>query len=110
LSLRLLSGIPRQTECPCPVTIALGVKWSRPLETVEWATDGAVDLGVAYVIRRPPSRTRLQDQSHLDLYFSESGETPLLSADEERRLARRVAKGDSAARDHLIRANLRLVI
>ncbi len=36
--------------------------------------------------------------------------TPLLAAEEERELARRVAGGDPEARDHLVRANLRLVV
>jgi RNA polymerase primary sigma factor len=59
---------------------------------------------------RTASRPRSEAQSHLDLYFSEIRETPLLSATEERRLARRVEQGDVEARDQLIRANLRLVV
>ena len=39
----------------------------------------------------------------------DTGDTPLLTADEERSLGERVAQGDPEARDHLIRANLRLV-
>jgi RNA polymerase sigma factor (sigma-70 family) len=35
---------------------------------------------------------------------------PLLSAEEERRLARRAAHGDLAARDRLVEANMRLVV
>src|SRR5262249_2117114 len=41
--------------------------------------------------------------------FRQLDETPLLSAEQERELARRVAQGDVQARDHLVRANLRLV-
>ena len=40
----------------------------------------------------------------------EINRVPLLTADEEKQLARRIAKGDGEARDHLIRANLRLVV
>jgi RNA polymerase primary sigma factor len=36
--------------------------------------------------------------------------TPLLSAEEEKQLAFRIQEGDSAARDHMVRANLRLVV
>jgi RNA polymerase primary sigma factor len=43
-------------------------------------------------------------------YLGEIDATPLLSADEERELARRIARGDREARDHLVRANLRLVV
>jgi RNA polymerase primary sigma factor len=49
-------------------------------------------------------------QSPLETYFQEINETPLLSAREERELAHRVEDGDGAARDHMIRSNLRLVV
>lgn len=44
------------------------------------------------------------------LYLREIGRVPLLTAEEERALARRVKQGDLAARDHMIQANLRLVV
>jgi RNA polymerase primary sigma factor len=46
----------------------------------------------------------------LDPYLHDIDETPLLTADEERELAWRIEDGDSEARDHLVRANLRLVV
>jgi RNA polymerase primary sigma factor len=49
-------------------------------------------------------------QSPLESYLREINETPLLSAEEEKELARRIEKGDSAARDRMVRANLRLVV
>src|SRR5438309_9046721 len=49
-------------------------------------------------------------QSPLETYLSEINETPLLTADEEKQLALRIEKGDSEARDHMVRANLRLVV
>jgi RNA polymerase primary sigma factor len=48
--------------------------------------------------------------SPLELYLQEINETPLLSAEQERALAVRVQAGDRAARDHMVRANLRLVV
>lgn len=48
--------------------------------------------------------------SPLEQYLREINSTPLLSAEEERLLARRVQNGDRAARDHMVRANLRLVV
>ncbi|SIO32615.1 RNA polymerase, sigma 32 subunit, RpoH [Singulisphaera sp. GP187] len=48
--------------------------------------------------------------SDLQLYFKEINETPLLSAEGERELAEQIEDGDVVARDHLIRANLRLVV
>lgn len=49
-------------------------------------------------------------QSPLDTYLAEIYKTPLLSALEERQLAKRIAEGDLEARDHMVRANLRLVV
>jgi len=46
----------------------------------------------------------------LDEYFHEISLTPLLTAEQERELATRVAEGDKDARDRMIRANLRLVV
>ena len=46
----------------------------------------------------------------LELYCREIGKTPLLTKDEERDLAIRNQRGEPAAREHLIRANLRLVV
>jgi RNA polymerase primary sigma factor len=46
----------------------------------------------------------------MELYIREINQTPLLNAEEEKDLARRIKDGDSEARDHLVRANLRLVV
>ena len=46
----------------------------------------------------------------LQTYLREIDEVPLLSAEEEHTLARRVSRGDAKAREHMIRANLRLVV
>jgi RNA polymerase primary sigma factor len=48
--------------------------------------------------------------SWLDTYFREIDQTPLLTADQEKQLARRIGAGDSEARDNMVRANLRLVV
>ena len=50
------------------------------------------------------------DVSPMDFYFRQIDRTPLLTREEEIALAGRVAQGDMQARDHLIRANLRLVV
>mgnify|MGYP001591686586 FL=1 len=46
----------------------------------------------------------------LDLYLKEIGETPLITQDEEARLARRIKQGDKKALDKLTKANLRFVV
>ena len=50
------------------------------------------------------------DADTLTRYLQEIGTVPLLGADEEAALARRVQKGDEAAREQMIKANLRLVV
>jgi RNA polymerase primary sigma factor len=57
----------------------------------------------------PYPRTR-RDRSPFDSYLAEINQAPLLGAEEEHELACRIAQGDAAARDSLIRANLRLVV
>ena len=46
----------------------------------------------------------------LQIYLQDINDTPLLSAEEERSLAARIAEGDPYAREHMVRANLRLVV
>ena len=46
----------------------------------------------------------------LETYLQEINEVPLLTALEEQQLGRRIQDGDLAAREHLVRANLRLVV
>jgi RNA polymerase primary sigma factor len=49
-------------------------------------------------------------QSPLETYLREINETALLTADQEKELAYRIGDGDTAARDQMVRANLRLVV
>ena len=52
---------------------------------------------------------RDEDRS-LDLYLREIGETPLINAAEEVRLARKINQVDKMALEKLTRANLRFVV
>ena len=60
----------------------------------------------------PPHTTRREANSHspLQIYLHDINGTALLSAQEERDLAARVAQGDQYAREHMVKANLRLVV
>ena len=50
------------------------------------------------------------ERSGLRAYMREVVKTPLLRPEEELKLANRIRKGDEAARQHMISANLRLVV
>lgn len=54
-------------------------------------------------------RYRDEDRS-LDLYLREIGSTPLITAGEEVKLARRIRQGDKKALEKLTKANLRFVV
>ena len=59
-----------------------------------------------------PRRRRVSArvQNPLETYLREINETALLSANEEKELSYRISGGDNAARDRMVRANLRLVV
>src|SRR5262249_8410825 len=55
-------------------------------------------------------RTEHAQAPALQLYLREIGQVKLLTPKEERALAKRIKKGDESAREHMIKANLRLVV
>ena len=78
---------------------------AEDLHAVETQADDTASLeitpsGSAMPVSRDPTQ----------LYLSEIGFSPLLSADEEKTLARKVQKGNIAARQRMIESNLRLVV
>ena len=58
--------------------------------------------------RRKPTSGAVQNP--LETYLRDINDTSLLTADEEKRLAEAIGRGDARARDHMVRANLRLVV
>ena len=56
------------------------------------------------------SKPSVAVQNPLETYLRDINATSLLSAEDERRLAKAIAAGDAQARDHMVRANLRLVV
>src|ERR1700761_3839758 len=58
----------------------------------------------------PRRRASAAVQTPLETYLREINETALLSARDEHDLATAISKGDTRARDRMVRANLRLVV
>lgn len=69
-----------------------------------------IDNELSDLKRAKKRKTNRSLQSPLETYLREINETNLLTADEEKELARAIAKGDVRARDRMVRANLRLVV
>ncbi len=59
---------------------------------------------------KPAVRGVWDENSSLRIYLRQAVQTPLLTPDEEAMLARRIQAGDNDAREHMIKANLRLVV
>ena len=54
--------------------------------------------------------TNVRDVDSVQLYLTEIGMTPLLTAEQEVLTARAVQRGDDVARNRMIKSNLRLVV
>ena len=70
-------------------------------EEIEEITDEDLDLSI-------PEGISIDDP--VRMYLKEIGKVPLLTADEEIELAKRMEQGDVAAKRRLAEANLRLVV
>jgi RNA polymerase primary sigma factor len=103
---------PPVAEPAPPAPVAL------PVEPVAVPPTHEHDTPPAYVpapVEEPAAASSASDygsgeRSSLKLYLQEIGKTPLLKPEEEVALARRIMRGDQAARQHMIQANLRLVV
>jgi len=73
---------------------------ARPVIVAQAATPAA----------EPHERPRYDGDSAIRLYLREVGQVALLTPQEEIVLAAKIKKGDKAAREHMIKANLRLVV
>ena len=72
--------------------------------------DNPVEPELSDLKRARKARSESALQTPLETYLREINETRLLTAQEEKELARAIAQGDVFARDRMVRANLRLVV
>ena len=75
-------------------------------------TSAPLDAPPSFLEKPPPvfNEPAPLERSSLQLYMQEIAKTPLLTVEEEVILAKRIRRGNKAARDHMISANLRLVV
>jgi RNA polymerase primary sigma factor len=86
-----------------------------PIEAAESAAEGQLDQhslrSRLEELRRAEVDTSLEPSlDSLRLYLRSIGRVPLLTAEEEVALAKRIERGDVAAKRHMTEANLRLVV
>ncbi len=77
------------------------------------SADGEVDDDAEAAPAKPARAKRARRREvgdATDMYLAEIGRSKLLTAEQERDLARKVQKGDMAARARMIESNLRLVV
>jgi len=87
-----------------------GVELTDKKDSLIWATgDDDDDAATTKPAETDDYVKDIADDS-VRLYLREIGRVPLLTADEEVELAKRIAKGDKAAKDKMVEANLRLVV
>ncbi len=85
---------PRRRRAIAPIAPLVVAAETKPAETL-------------------PAEIPLAESRHTDalqLYLREIGQVKLLTREEELSLARRIKRGDKRAREHMIKANLRLVV
>src|ERR671937_596572 len=73
--------------------------------------DHAISTSTEHVERRSHAhRADVDAQDSFQLFLNQASRYPLLTREEEVELAKRIERGDLAAKDRLINSNLRLVI
>lgn len=104
---RTVLPVPSRRRAAAPVVPVADAGPVAPVGLELVAADPAPPVAVAREGGQGLSR---DGDMNLRLYLREISETPLLTLSEESALAKRIHKGDAAAREHMIKANLRLVV
>ena len=98
-------------DVPVEHATALGGEGDHPEEGVDGEDERSGLGGRLEELRRPDVDLSVEPSlDSLRLYLRAIGRVPLLSAEEEVALAKRIERGDIAAKQHMVEANLRLVV
>jgi RNA polymerase primary sigma factor len=97
---------PEELKTPGEDELASAEHARNDEATNRWDAGSETDARVAS--RKESSKER--SETSITLYMREIGRVKLLTRQEEIELAARIKKGDSEARDQMIKANLRLVV
>src|SRR5581483_1899171 len=94
---------------------ALAPDATAPLDSEQGGADAGEEGGELQArleeLKRPEMDLTVEPSlDSLRLYLRSIGRVPLLSAEEEVTLAKRIERGDIAAKQHMVEANLRLVV
>lgn len=81
-----------------------------PLSPISLPPSPVVSVTSAAAAIVPAERNAASRGDSLQLYLQEIGQVKLLTPAEELALAKRIQRGDDSAREHMIKANLRLVV
>ena len=96
----------------------LADKLSIKIETIEMALEHEFHttvgegskIGKVELFEKKYTSNDKQYKDFIKLYFNDISNIPLLNAEEEKTIARRIKRGDEKAKEKLIESNLRLVI
>ena len=96
----------------------LADKLSIKIETIEMALEHEFHttvgegskIGKVELFEKKYTSNDKQYKDFIKLYFNDISKIPLLNAEEEKTIARRIKRGDEKAKEKLIESNLRLVI
>lgn len=84
--------------------------WNGPIDFNEDNTQAGTPINAEELSTEKSKVKSARELDATQIYLREIGSSPLLTADEEVYYARKSLQGDEAARHHMIKCNLRLVV